>query len=339
MKSILLENPGNVFCTEIDKPVRKRHEALIRLKAAGICGSDIGAFRGTNKLVSYPRVIGHELAGIIEEIDEDNPGGFKKGDRVIVDPYLYCGYCYPCSIGRTNCCTDLHVLGVHTDGGMAEYFVHPDHMLTAVPEGVDWVEAALAEPLTIALHGVHRGRLKAGETCVVFGAGAIGILAGMAAKAYGANVILIDVVQERLDFASELGLGVTINSSIEDPVKRVQELTNGVMAQLVMECSGANQAIRMALDLASHAGRITLTGWPSKDTLLPTDMITRKELDILGARNSVREFEEVAELIREKKVDVRKILTKCVTLEEVPEMVRRIEQEPGNYLKVVTVVE
>ena len=112
MKSILLENPGNIFCTEIDKPVRKKHEALIRLKAAGICGSDIGAFRGTNKLVSYPRVIGHELAGIIEEIDEDNPRGFKKGDRVIVDPYLYCGSCYPCSIGRTNCCTDLHVLGV-----------------------------------------------------------------------------------------------------------------------------------------------------------------------------------------------------------------------------------
>lgn len=339
MKSIRLENPGNIFCTEADMPVRKRHEALIRLKAAGICGSDIGAFRGTNKLVSYPRVIGHELAGVIEEIDDDNPGGFKKGDRIIVDPYLYCGTCYPCSIGRTNCCTDLHVLGVHTDGGMAEYFVHPDHMLIAVPEGVEWIEAALAEPLTIALHGVHRGRLKAGETCVVFGAGAIGILAGMAAKAYGANVILIDVVQERLDFAAELGIGKVINSKTEDSVKRVQELTKGVMAQLVMECSGANQAIRLALDLASHAGRITLTGWPSKDTLLPTDMITRKELDILGARNSVREFGEVVELIRDKQVDVRKILTKCVTMEEVPEMVRRIEKEPGNYLKVVAIAE
>lgn len=339
MQTIRLENPGNIFCTETEKPVRRRHEALIRLKAAGICGSDIGAFRGTNKLVSYPRVIGHELAGIIEEIDDDNPKGFKKGDRVIVDPYLYCGDCYPCRIGRTNCCTDLHVLGVHADGGMAEYFVHPDHMLVTVPEGVDWTEAALAEPLTIALHGVHRGRLKAGETCVVVGAGAIGILAGMAAKAYGAEVILIDVVQERLDFAAELGLGETINSSVEDPVKRIHELTNGVMAQLVMECSGANQAIRMAFDLACHAGRITLTGWPSKDTLLPTDMITRKELDILGARNSVREFEEVVELIRDKKVDVRKILTENVTLDEVPEMVRRIEKEPGRYLKVAVLME
>ena len=118
MKAIKYEKPWDVACVEMDKPVRKKGEALIKIMTAGICGSDIGAFRGTNGLVSYPRVIGHELAGIIEEIDEDNPKGFKVGDHVIVDPYLYCGHCYPCSIGRTNCCTDLHVLGVHVDGGM-----------------------------------------------------------------------------------------------------------------------------------------------------------------------------------------------------------------------------
>lgn len=191
-------------CVELEKPVPGPGQALIRIKTAGICGSDIGAFRGTNKLVSYPRIIGHELAGILEEVPADNPKGLKPGDKVIVDPYLYCGKCYPCSIGRTNCCTDLKVLGVHIDGGMAEYFCHPADMLVKMPEDMDWTDAAMAEPLTISLHGIHRGGLKAGEYCAIIGAGPIGLLAGMIAQAYGAHAILLDLVQERLDFAKEL---------------------------------------------------------------------------------------------------------------------------------------
>lgn len=220
-----------------EKPVPKKGEALIKIMMAGICGSDIGAFGGTNGLVSYPRVIGHELAGIIEEIAEDNPKGLKVGDRVVVDPYLYCGHCYPCRIGRTNCCTDLHVLGVHVDGGMAEYFYHPDNMLVKLPEGMSWEEGAMAEPLTISLHGVHRGGVRAGEFCAIIGAGPIGLVAGLTAQAYGAHAIVLDLVQERLDVAKELGIEYTVNSGTEDSASRIAEITNGEMAQLVMECS------------------------------------------------------------------------------------------------------
>ena len=335
MKAIKYEKPWDVACVEMDKPVRKKGEALIKIMTAGICGSDIGAFRGTNGLVSYPRVIGHELAGIIEEIDEDNPKGFKVGDHVIMDPYLYCGHCYPCSIGRTNCCTDLHVLGVHVDGGMAEYFCHPADMLVKMPEGMDWVLAAMAEPLTISLHGVHRGGLKAGEFCAIYGAGPIGLLAAMVAEAYGAHAILIDVVQERLDFGKELGVEYIINSANEDPVAAVAKITDGTMAQLVMECTGANVCIRGTLDLVSNAGRITFTGWPKKETSLPTDLFTKKEIDIRGARTSAGEFEEAIELITSGKVDVKKILTKTVPMDEAPETIIDIEKNPGNYMKVV----
>ena len=302
---------------------------------AGICGSDIGAFRGTNGLVSYPRVIGHELAGIIESIPEDNPKGFHVGDKVIIDPYLYCGDCYPCSIGRTNCCTDLKVLGVHIDGGMAEYFCYPAHMLVAMPEDMSWTDAAMAEPLTISLHGIHRGGLKAGEYCAIIGAGPIGLLAGMVAQAYGAHAILLDLVEERLNFAKELGIEYTINSGKEDAEARIREITGGVMAQQVMECSGANAAVRATLDYVSHAGRITLTGWPKHETPIPTDIITRKEVDIRGARTSAGEFEEAIELIYTKKVDAAKILTKTITIDEAPETIRDIEKNPGNYMKVV----
>lgn len=335
MKAIKYEKAWNVACVEMEKPVPKKGEALIRIMTAGVCGSDIGAFRGTNGLVSYPRVIGHELAGIIEQIDEENPKGLKAGDHVIVDPYLYCGHCYPCSIKRTNCCTDLKVLGVHVDGGMAEYFCHPADMLVKMPDGMDWILAAMAEPLTISLHGVHRGGLKAGEYCAIYGAGPIGLLAAMVAEAYGAHAILIDVVQERLDFGKELGVEYVINSAKEDAVAEVARITEGNMAQLVMECTGANVCIRGSLDLVSNAGRITFTGWPKNETSLPTDLFTKKEIDIRGARTSAGEFEEAIELIMSGKVDVKKILTKTVSLAEAPEIIIDIEKNPGNYMKVV----
>ncbi len=335
MKAVNLEKPWNISLVNKEKPVPGPGEALIRIMSAGICGSDIGAFRGTNTLVSYPRTIGHELAGIVEEIPEDNPRGFKPGDKVIIDPYLYCGQCYPCSIGRTNCCTDLRVLGVQTEGGMAEYYCHPADMLIRMPADMSWTDAAMAEPLTISLHGIHRGGLKAGEYCAIIGAGPIGLLAGMIAEAYGAHAILLDLVQERLDFAKELGVEYTINSKEEDPIERIRQITKGTMAQQVMECSGANAAIRSALDYVSHAGRITLTGWPKTETPLPTDMITRKEIDIRGARTSAGEFEEAIDLIYTKKVDITKILTRTISIDEAPDTVRDIEKNPGSYMKVV----
>lgn len=335
MKAVKLSNPWEIACVELPKPEPTPSEALIRIVAAGICGSDIGAFRGTNGLVTYPRVIGHELAGIIESIPADNPRGLKPGDRVVVDPYLYCGHCYPCSIGRTNCCTDLKVLGVHIDGGMAEYFCHPADMLIPIPNELTWEQAAMAEPLTISLHGIHRGRLKSGEYCAVYGAGPIGLVAGMAAQAYGAHAIVIDLVQERLDFAKSVGIEYTINSGAESAAARIGEITGGMMAQQVMECTGSNTCIRDTLNLVSNAGRITFTGWPKGEASLPTDLITKKEVDICGARTSAGEFEEALELIAGKRVDMEKILTKTIPLDQAPATIIDIEKNPAKYMKVV----
>lgn len=339
MYAIKYDGPRKVQCVEIDKPQAGENEALIKVRSAGICGSDIGAFRGTNGLVTYPRIIGHEVAGEIRSIPEHNKKGLKAGDHVIVDPYLYCGSCYPCSIGRTNCCTDLKVLGVHAEGGMSEYFVHPADMLWKLPKDMPWDLAPIAEPLTIALHGIHRGGLKAGEHVAIIGAGPIGILAAMAAIAYGAHPIMIDLVDERLEAARKLGVRYTVNSGREDTAAKVSEYTGGRMAELVMECSGANPAVRSALDLVSNAGRITLTGWPKKETPLPTDVITKKEVDIRGARTSANEFEEAIDLIHTGKVDARKILTKVVTIKEAPGTIIDIEKNPGDYMKVNVVMD
>lgn len=328
-----MTKPFDLVLTELEKPVPTEGQALIQVKSAGICGSDIGAFRGKNNLVSYPRIIGHEIAGEVLEIPENNKN-IKAGDRVVVDPYLYCGKCYPCSIGRTNCCEDLRVLGVHVDGGMADYFAHPADMLVKVESDIPWDTLPMAEPLTIALHGIHRAQLKRGEHVAIIGAGTIGLLAALTAQEYGAVPILIDIVPERLNKAKELGIPFVVNSAVENAPERVLEYTGGRKAEVVMEVSGSNAAIRSTLDLVVNAGRIVLTGWPSKETSIPTDWITKKEIDIRGARTSAGEFEEALELIAAEKVPVRKLLTKTVSIEEAPAAIRAIEAHPSDYLKV-----
>ncbi len=338
MKAVNLEKPFEIAIKEIPDAAPKAGEALIRVRAVGICGSDIGAYRGTNPLVSYPRIIGHEVVGEVLSIPE-NKRGIKAGDRVVVDPYLFCGHCYPCSIGRTNCCEDLHVLGVHVDGGMSETMTHPADMLVPLPDGLSWELAVMAEPLTIALHAIHRTKLSKGEHFVINGAGAIGMLAALAAIDYGAIPILVDPLQARLDHAGTLGVKHLINLSKVDAIEEIRKITNGRMAEVVMEASGASAAIRNTLDMVSYAGRIAFTGWPKGETSLPTTLITKKELDLRGSRVSVGEFDEALELIASGRVNVMGVVSKMVTLDEVPEMVRELSDHPEQYLKINALVD
>lgn len=333
MKAVMIEKPGEIHIAEVPSRACSETDAVIRVKMAGICGSDIGAFRGTNGLVSYPRVIGHEIAGEVISIPE-NTKGIKAGDRVVVDPYLYCGKCYPCSIGRTNCCNDLKVLGVHVDGGMTEVISHPAEMLIKIPDNITWELAPMAEPLTIALHGIHRLKLKKGEHIAISGAGTIGLLAALVALAYEATPILIDVIEERLAFAKQLGINCCINLRTDSLQDKISEYTNQKLCECVMEASGANAAIRSAFDIVCHAGRLALTGWPSKETAIPTDIITRKEIDVYGARTSAGEFEEALMLMAENKVNVEPLLTKVVRVEDAPAVLRDIAENPAKYLKV-----
>jgi threonine dehydrogenase-like Zn-dependent dehydrogenase len=210
MKALFLEGPGIVNIKEVPYPERKKGYAIVKMTAASICGSDISAYRGHGQAVSYPLILGHEAVGIVEDIDE-NAAGIKVGDHVILDPYLYCGECYSCSLGRTNCCEHLKVLGVQTNGAMCEYISHPDNLLHKLPDNISLELAPLAEPLTIALHGLHRAQTKKGEHIAIIGAGPIGLLAGMAALQYGAIPIIIDIMDERLELAKSQGIKHVIN--------------------------------------------------------------------------------------------------------------------------------
>jgi len=337
MKAVYLEAPKNIRLTDIPEPVAEPGRAIVKIRAASICGSDVGAYRGHNVLVSYPRIIGHEAAGEIIQIDA-NEAGLKVGDRVVLDPYVYCGKCYPCSIGRTNCCENIEVLGVHRDGAMTERFSHPVHLLRKIPDDMPWNLACLAEPLTIALHSIHQAKVKSGEIVTIIGAGPIGLLIGLVALHYGAIPVLVDILDARLEFAVSLGIVHTINSARENVLERIRSIADGGLSHAVIEASGANQAIRASFDYVSYAGRIVFTGWPKTDTELPTALITKKELDVRGSRNSKGEFEEAIELIHSAKVDVGAVISKTVPFSELPRAVQEQSESPERFLKIISVL-
>ncbi len=338
MKAVYLSNPLEVSLVDVKKPEPKEGFALIKVKSASICGSDVGAFRGSNVLVNYPIILGHEVAGEVVSIGE-NPKGIKVGDRVILDPYIYCGKCYPCSIGRTNCCENLNVLGVHVDGGMVELFSHPQELLNKVPDSIPWSLVPLAEPLTIALHSVHRGGLKEGEYVTIIGAGPIGLLSALVALHYKAIPILIDILDERLSYAKTLGINNVINAKDDNPLEVINNITKGVMSQVIIEASGSNKAIRDSFDYVSYAGRIVFTGWPKSDTEIPTAMITKKELDVRGSRTSANEFEEALDLIVNNKVDVKSIISKVVNFDDLPQSLIDMSNNPEKFLKIVALMD
>ncbi|MBC7320669.1 alcohol dehydrogenase catalytic domain-containing protein, partial [bacterium] len=315
MKAVYLESPKNVFIKEIEEPLCPKGYAKIRVKVVGICGSDVSAYKGTSPMCTYPRIIGHEIVGEVVEVNGEDTK-LKLGDRVILEPYVYCRRCYPCLNGRTNSCENLKVLGVHIDGGMTEYISHPVHLIHKLPDLISFEEAVIAEPLSIALHSIHRLKLKPGEHIVIFGAGQIGNLTAQASLAINAIPILIDILDERLEVASNLGIKYLLNPNKEDIVERIKEITNNRMAECVAEATGSSFGIRTSLDIVAYTGRIAFVGWSNQEVSLPTALITRKELDIYGSRNSVGEFPLALEMIEKGEVNVKALISEIISLEE-----------------------
>ncbi len=337
MKAIVIHRPQEISLAEVSNPERKENEVLIKVRGMGICGSDIAAYKGINPLVTYPRIIGHEIAGEVLEAPRGETE-IRPGDRVVIEPYVYCGNCYPCMNKRTNCCEHLTVRGVHIDGGMSEFCFHPRHLVHKVSADASWKHLAMVEPLTIAVHAVKRARLARGEHLVVTGSGPIGLLAAQYALVVGAVPIVVDPIDERLAFARSLGIPHGINPFKENAVEGIKEITGGRMAEAVVEASGSDAAIRSSIDYVAYSGRISLVGWPKGEVSLMTAMVTKKELDVRGSRNSFQDFPESIDLIVGNKIDVTALVTRTASFEEVPEFVKEIAAYPEKFMKVVALM-
>jgi len=287
MKYIVCEKPGEFILKEKEAPVRKENEALLQINKVGICGTDLHAYAGNQAFFSYPRILGHELASEVLEIGE-NSRGIKKGDKVVVMPYVSCGSCIACENGKTNCCTNITVLGVHGDGGMQEQITVPTDILLPANNLSD-DQMAIVEPLAIGAHAVRRADIKQGEIVAVVGCGPIGIGIMKLAQIAGAKVIAIDMNEQRLAYAKDkIGVDYVVKAGA-DAVKAVTEITNGDLCTAVFDASGNKYALEACPDYMSHGGRFVLVGLSKGELTYNHPKVHAKEMTLMCSRNATTE--------------------------------------------------
>lgn len=322
MLQVTLEEPGRFVAHEAPNPRRGEDEALVRIRRIGVCGTDLHAYRGRQPFFSYPRVLGHELAGEIVEIDA-NPRGLAVGDRVAVEPYLACGLCRPCRTGRTNCCARLQVLGVHCDGGMQEWLSVPVRLLHT-SRTLSLEQLALIETLGIGYHAVERAELHPDEWAVVVGAGPIGLAVMQFAVIAGAQVIAVDINTARLEFCRRLGVQHTVDAAI-DPVAGVEALTGDELAHCVFDATGSLESMAASLKLAGPGGRVVMVGLAQGAFAVDDPLFHRRELSLHSSRNSVGAFPALIRLMEEGRLDTAPWITHDLSLATLP------DEFPGLY--------
>lgn len=315
MKGIRCEQVGRLALTDLEQPRPRAGEALIRIRRVGICGTDLHAFRGMQPYFTYPRILGHELAGIIEELDED-AGGFRVGDQVSIIPYLACGGCIACRGGKPNCCASLQVLGVHADGGMRERICVPVGNLIGT-SGLTLDQSAVIEPLAIGAHAVRRAELQTGETVLVIGAGPIGLGVMTAARQAGVRVIAMDVQEERLAFCRDWLDGVETLNAGRQPLAQLADRTGGDYAAVVFDATGNARSMEGAFDYVAHGGKLVYVGLVRADISFHDPDFHRKEMTLLGSRNATAEdFRAVIEWLRRGVIDTDRYITHRCALED-----------------------
>lgn len=337
MRAAIFDAPQAIRMADVAKPAPGPGEVLVKVKAAGLCAGDLYIYTGKNPYVSYPRIGCHEIAGVVESYGH-GASGPAIGTRVVVDPFIGCGKCYPCRIGKRNCCANLTIIGIHREGGFADYVVAPAKNLNVVPENLTDFEAAFAEPVAIGVQGCRRGQVTADDTVLVLGAGPIGLAVVEVARAHGARVYATDISAERLSTAAELGaIPVAGGAGL---VERVLELTNGEGMPVVMEATGAVPAMEQTMDLVAAGGRIVILGLVKKGTgvTFPGLDFTRKEATIYGSRASVDCFPEALDLLASGKIHYPKIAS-SFPLGEAPDVFARLADNPMALHKAVFIPE
>jgi 2-desacetyl-2-hydroxyethyl bacteriochlorophyllide A dehydrogenase len=317
MNYIVCDQPNTLALQKTEEPVRGAGHALLQIKRVGICGTDLHAYRGKQAYFSYPRILGHELAA--EVLDTDSHSDLKRGDRVVVIPYINCEQCDACRAGKTNCCESLRVFGVHVDGGMRERIAFPERLLIEAND-LDWDQLVVVEPLSIGAHALRRASVKKGDLLVVLGCGPIGIGLLMLAKRIGATVVVIDVNEQRLQVAKKhFQADHIINPTIGSVVHELSKFSGGHLAQTVIDATGNKAAIEGAISLMRHGGSMVLVGLTRDDLSFHHPSLHAKESTLLFSRNATREdFENVIAGLRSGEISVEHYITHTTHFSEIP---------------------
>ncbi|MEP7006012.1 MAG: zinc-binding alcohol dehydrogenase family protein [Sphingomonas bacterium] len=333
MRIIVCHAPFDVGIATAPEPVASEGEVLVRIRRVGLCGTDYHIFAGRQPFLTYPRVMGHELAGEIESAPEGST--FRKGQVVAINPYLDCGTCIACRRGKPNACANIRVLGVHVDGGMCEMIAVPERAVIDAT-GLTLDQAAMLEFLAIGAHAVSRARLSAGDRVLVVGAGPIGIATALFAQLDGATVTLVDRRQARLEYArSNLGLGRTVLAG-PDLAATLAERTDGEMFDAVFDATGVLSAMAQSLSFVANGGSLVLVGVTKGDLVFDDPEFHKRETTMLASRNALAaDFERVIAAMRGGQIPSAALQTHSVEAEDLPQQIPLLIAEADNVLKAI----
>ncbi|KIL41483.1 alcohol dehydrogenase [Gordoniibacillus kamchatkensis] len=315
MKGIVCEQVDKLKLIELPEPPYAAGEAIVRIRRIGICGTDLHAYKGNQPFFTYPRVLGHELAGTVERIGP-NDAGLREGDQVSIIPYMHCGSCIACRNGKTNCCTGMKVLGVHIDGGMRERISVPvTHLIKT--DGLTLDQTAVLEPLAIGAHAVRRSGVQIGETALVIGGGPIGLGVMAFAKYACARVIAMDINDERLAFSkSWANADYTVNA-LQNAKEQLAAITGGDFPTVVFDATGNAKSMENSFELTAHGGKLVYVGLVKGDITFHDPEFHKRELTLMSSRNATREdFDHVMEAVGNGDIDVQRYITHRSSFED-----------------------
>ncbi|ANS74521.1 alcohol dehydrogenase [Paenibacillus yonginensis] len=309
MKGIVCEEIGRFSWREdLPAPIEEEGKAIVRIRRIGICGTDLHAFQGNQPYFHYPRILGHELAGVIEAVGE-NEAGFQTGDQVSIVPYFHCGECPACLRGKTNCCQNMKVFGVHMDGGMRERVSIPlSHLIKTNDLTLD--QSAMLEPLAIGAHAIRRAGLISGETVLVIGAGPIGLGLMALARYAGAKVVAMDVNDGRLAFCRSWAKVEHTVNALQDPKEKLNAINNGQLFNLVMDATGNPASMEGAFEYVGHGGSLIYVGLVKGDITFNDPHFHSREMTLMGSRNATLEdFNFVRKAISEGAIEIERYIS------------------------------
>jgi 2-desacetyl-2-hydroxyethyl bacteriochlorophyllide A dehydrogenase len=346
MKAAVIVEPHNVEIREIDRPSPEPGQALLQIEAVGVCGSDLHAYEGSQPFFQYPEIGGHEVVGRVVEINDyegdppEIPGRRQplpptEDARVVLDPSMPCGECFPCCTGRYNCCENMRVLGVHAPGAFAEYMVTPLGCLHRISEDVSADAAVMVEPLSIGVQSSTRGRVTMEETVLIIGAGTIGLSALQVCKSRGARVAVSDLSAGRRELALELGADAAINPADGDLREGLVEFAGESGPSVVIEAVGTPQTVQEALEVVAASGRVVMLGLCSDDICIEGALMVRKELDFLGSRLHGGTVPQAISLVEDGEVHPEKLVTHHMRLHDLERAFALMIDEPDTTLKVI----
>jgi 2-desacetyl-2-hydroxyethyl bacteriochlorophyllide A dehydrogenase len=335
MKVLVIEGERQIAVAEREKPQAQAGEILLKIHYTGFCGSDLNTFLGKNPMVQLPVVPGHEIGAEIVEVTAGVPGNLRPGMYCTVNPYTSCGHCSSCRNSRPNACRFNQTMGVQRDGAMGEYIAVPWQKVVT-GENLGARDFALVEPLSVGFHAVDRGRVSDSDQVMVIGCGMIGIGAIARSALRGAEVIAVDVDDEKLQLARQSGAGHTINSQTDDLHQRLSEITGGNGPDVVIEAVGSPVTYRTAIDEAAFTGRVVCIGYAKTETAFETKFFVMKELDIRGSRNALPEdFRAVMHYMKQHPGIAERFITGIYPPEQASEALNQWAGAPGKVFRIL----